>query len=360
MPSRLLGTCAPKKNFRRTLLLGSVAASFVVVGGQEIFAQCAPAAPVAGDTVTCSGAIVSGGFFSAVDDLTVVVDTGASFNPGGLSLRGSGTLTVTNKGSINAASGTGIYVSAKTGGVGNDVVINSSGTVSTGSGVSAKNFGSGYLSLVTADITASRFDGITTYLKQGTDLTIDATAGTVLAQRQGITSQNRGSGALSITTANVTASSSSAISAYSKGTTLSIDTSAGTVMGNSYGITGTNRGSGVLAITTADVTSVTSTGIYAGNSGTELTVNTTAGTILGTRGISAGNLGSGAVNIIAADVTGTTYAGISVGNSGTDLTINSSAGTVIGNGLGIVGFNRGSGDFSITTADVTSANGRGV
>ena len=86
-------------------------------------------------------------------------------------------------------------------------------------------------------MTGTNYDGIEAYNSAaGTNLTIDSTAGTVMGYYYGIEARNQGSGALTITTANVTSTDYDGIDANNAGTSLTIDSTAGTVMGGANGI----------------------------------------------------------------------------------------------------------------------------
>ena len=70
---------------------------------------------------------------------------------------------------------------------------------------------------------------------------------------------------MTITTADVTVTSGIGIEAYGADTTtnMTIDTAAGAISSSTYGISAGHLGTGFLSITTADVTATSGTGIYA-------------------------------------------------------------------------------------------------
>jgi len=311
----------------------------------------------------------SNGIVARNDGTDLTIDSSAGSVSGGsngiyASNFGSGALSITTA-DVSGTSISGIWARNING---TDLTIDSSaGSVSSGIyGISAINYGSGALSITTADVSGTGANGIFALNRVGTDLTIDSSAGSVSGGSNGIYASNFGSGALSITTADVSATGSNGIFARNiYGTDLTVDSSAGSVSGGSSGgISAVNTGSGALSITTADVTGASFVGIYAINSinGTDLTIDSSAGSVSGGfTGIFARNRGSGALSITAADVTGTSFVGIDANNSinGTDLTIDSSAGSVTGT-QGISAINYGSGALSITTADVSGTGADGI
>ena len=144
---------------------------------------------------------------------------------GALSITASGTVTATTQYGIwalNEAYGTDLTVSANHVNSGND-------------GITARNYGSGTLSITTAGtVTGTTTDGIWAYsLSNGTDLTISANH--VAGGDDGIYADNQGSGALSVTaTGTVAGTGGDGIWAYNDGTGLTI--SANHVTGGDDGI----------------------------------------------------------------------------------------------------------------------------
>ena len=229
----------------------------------------------------------------------------------------------------------------------------------------------------------------------GGDLTIDSSAGAVEGGRIGIRAGNYGSGALSITTADVTGGYLDggderfgvyAFNGYDA-TSLTIDTSAGLVTsGYNDAIRANHYGSGPVSIKTdavnalggyeyadaidvnsysgTDVTIVTTGALSAADDGIEvLQVDDSAGAVsITTLGaVSAGDIGiivekhvEGGVTITTADVTGAAGDGVSVYNSdnGDEVTIDASAGSVTGGGTGIFVDQYGGGPVSIIANNV--------
>ncbi len=272
---------------------------------------------------------------------------------------GSGATSVTAA-NVTGTSRRGIEVWS----LGSSLTINSAaGTVSGDDlGLLATNYGSGASSVTTADVIGLGSRGLEVFNASGTDLTIHSAAGTVSGNGFGVFTQNNGSGALSVTTANVTGTNQMGIRAVNYGTHLTINSAAGKVGSRSAGISALNYGSGASSVTTADVTSAISIGIEANNRyGAGLTINSVAGTVSGNSiGIRAYNIGSDALSLKTAAVMGTRAGGILANNYGTELTIDSSAGIVQGADFGINATNWGSDALDITTADVTSTTGRGI
>ncbi|TIX49812.1 hypothetical protein [Alteraurantiacibacter aquimixticola] len=289
----------------------------------------------------------------------------------------SGTVTADNNGinasqagsgslSITTADVTGISqdgIRARITGDGTDLTIDSSaGSVTGGSdGIDARNDGTGALSITTANVSGNGYDGIFA-TNDGTDLTIDSSAGAVFGDRDGIDARNYGTGTLSVTTGDVTGDRFDAVNVRNEGTDLLIDTSAGIVTGAADGIEARQDGTGAVSVTTGDVTGTTRDGIRVINDdGTDLTIDSSAGSVTGgSDGIEARNFGTGALSVTTYNVTGSGYDGTFATNSGTDLTVDSSAGAVIGHDDGIDARNYGTGSLSVTAADVTGENFNGI
>lgn len=192
-------------------------------------------------------------------------------------------------------------------------------------GISAENTGSGAISITTTGaVEGTTSYAISVHNPSGTGVTINAHTVTGDA---GIRALNNGSGSLSITTTGVVEGTSGAgILALS------------------------NYGTGDVTInTTADVISAADDGIFALNHfGTDVTVN--ANKVTGARnGILVTHRGTGAVSITATgDATGTAASGIYGYNAtGTDLTINAQNST---GGTGIYAKSFGSGTTSVTVS----------
>jgi hypothetical protein len=359
--------------------------------GQAVPAECTPNPATASTTVTCvaTAPTVIDGISTTVDDLTVVV--GDATTPttvenaagDGVSMSGDGSLslTITNAGSSVSGSDDGVYM-AVDGGAGN-LTITSEGEIYGGaSGIYAANSGTGALSLDVVDVTGDSQDGVLAVNAPfGTDLTITS-SGLVSGADSGVAAYNFGSGALSITVADVTGDSEAGIHArngigalpntpldqagavhlpLTLSTDLSI-TSTGIVTGDLFGIYAINYGSGALTIDTADVTGTEYVGILAVNltAGTDLSI-TSSGTVSGGEdGIYALNFGTGALTINTNNVTGIGHDGIyAVNVNGTDMSI-SSTGTVTGDEDGVHALNYGSGSLTISVANVTGTDGHGI
>ena len=231
-------------------------------------------------------------------------------------------------------------------------------------GINADNRGSGALTITTAGASGTTGDGIRA-VNFGADLTIDSRTGAVTGTT-GVFATNDGTGAISITTANVTGTANVGVFAVNSelGTNLTINTTAGTVTARSNGIDAAQRGTGALSITAAGVTSANGSGILAsaGGNSTGLTINSRTGAVSGTTGVSATNNGAGAVSITTANVSGTSGNGVVAinGATGTGLSVTTTAGSVTGSSNGISATNNGTGSTSITTANVAGTNGNGV
>ncbi|MER8752804.1 hypothetical protein NKH57_26770, partial [Mesorhizobium sp. M1050] len=346
--TKLGNTDRPALSLRNRLVLGSALATSAFVGGyrgyvRRAYANCSGAGGIytcsnaTGTTQTLTGTpltvtTVNGGGFS--------IDTRPSSEGGGgnaFTLTGTGGLTFTDS-NFSTIIGAATGVSAVNGGGALSITATGAVIGTSGTGIFARN-GTYYGSEYGSDI-------------PGTDLTI--VAGSVNGASDGITAQNNGIGALSITTTGtVTGTSRYGIYASnSGGTDLTIE--AADVSGGTSGIHAEHYGTGALSITaTGMVTGTAGDGIYARTlsdviSSTDLTIEA-ANVSGGIYGISAEHHGTGALSITATGtVTGGTGAftgGIYARNYGGDLTI--AAGDVSG-GLGIGADQEGTGVLSIT------------
>lgn len=115
-------------------------------------------------------------------------------------------------------------------------------------------------------------------------------------QERGITARNYGTGDLSVTTASVTGTTSDGLFAYNSADSagVALDSSAGAIVGETGGVRVNNFGTGALQITSGDVTGNQGAGIDATNSadsaGVSLTID---GSVTGaTSGVRIDNTGS--------------------------------------------------------------------
>ncbi len=187
----------------------------------------------------------------------------------------------------------------------------------------------------------------------------DNNASIITGNLNGISARNLGTGALSITASGqVTGDNRGGIFAVNLGTDLKISTAS--AKGNNYGIEAINLGTGALSITTSGLVQGTrGVGVFAINYGTDLKIS--AADVYGKQyGIVAINNGTGVLSITASgQVTGNSRDGISAYNYGTGLTI-STAG-VSGDRNGISAYNSGTGVLSITAnGQVTGNTGYGI
>ncbi|MBV7259107.1 hypothetical protein [Erythrobacter crassostreae] len=297
---------------------------------------------------TAAGAVVA-----ADDGINVIND-------------GTGSTNIT-AGDVTAGGEFGIFAYS----YGTDLIIDTTaGTVTAvtndfDSAIYARNYGSGEVVITTGALNGSDYGVYGYNSDDGTDLTIDTRGGAVVGGFEGVEGRNDGSGALTILTADVTGGSDEGIEAFNEGTDLTINSSYGSVLGEGSGIYAENSGSGILSITAADVSGQDEHGVEARNFGTDLIVNTAAGSVIGGEsGIYARNVGTGVTSITTANVTGTgtDYDGIYAVNTddGTDVIVDSTAGAVTGDRNGINVRNNGTGNTSITTADVTGQTRAGI
>jgi hypothetical protein len=196
----------------------------------------------------------------------------------------------------------------------------------------------------------------------------------------GISVQNNGSGALTVTTAGTVQGGGvgtngigvALFSATGAGAATFTQTG-GTVAGDQYGVNIRHNGTGNISLTTnGTVTSTSGVAIRARNDnganigqGSSITISQ-AGTATGaTDGIATLNYGKSSTTITTAGtVTGTTGNGINANNyqaTTTDLTVSQTAGGITGGTNGILANNQGTGVTSVTAAgSVTGTSGDGI
>lgn len=299
---------------------------------------------VGGITGTGSGAFNTGGFFVGSGGGSAI----AVASDGAVDIGGTSAL-----GDLSSTNGYGIIALAKA-----DITINTSaGSIASGNdGIRALNQGTGSVTITTADVTSRTQDAISVGNAIAADnVVVDSTAGSVSGGRSGIDVFHTGTGMLTIASGNVTANRGTGIDASNGfGTDIVIDSTAGSVTGSAFGIEAANTGTGAIRISTADVTGTNEDGIVADGFGTDIIIDSIAGTVTGgDTGINVDNLGSGLISITTADVTGTSGAGIQARNFGTDLLLDTSAGSIAGGTDGIDARNSGSGAVTIATAAVS-------
>ena len=331
-------------------------------------------------SITAGGDVIasSGGGYAIVanntgTNLNITTAGGADIYGGWMGIRAMnnfGTLTINTGGNVTGIDSAGIY--AVNNGNGSHLTIETrAGTAVTGGeyGIYARNFGSGILSITANGNVAggTNRQGILA-INHGTDLTIETANGSeIVGGSTGIDARNLGTGALSVTAADVTGDNGAGIRAYNyNGTDLSIQTLAGTtVTGVNQGILTRNYGSGSLSISAdGDITAtgpVGSAGILAVNYGTDLTIETGAdSTVSGAFGINAFNSGSGAFNITTnGDVVGISQYGIYAYNSGTDLSMNINGNVTAMGNYAINAINTGANLSIVTGADSILTGQRG-
>ncbi|MEM7776235.1 MAG: hypothetical protein AAF732_11555 [Pseudomonadota bacterium] len=261
----------------------------------------------------------------------------------------AGDLSITVDGVVESAAAAGIF--ANQGGTGDLAITaaNAAGDASvsgTTNGIFASGLtGSGAMSVTANNVTATNGSGILAAHEGSGGLIVSATnsAGTaqIVGTTSGILARNSNGGALSITANNVQAGGGAAVSGRndSAGTELSI-TVDGTVRGDGrFGIQAENEGSGdltVIASNAAGTSSVT---------GSEY-------------GIFADNENGGALSVTANNVYSTSESAIFARNdaAGTGLSVTTSGTVQSTQGNGLQAFNYGSGDL---TVDAANAAGTG-
>lgn len=267
---------------------------------------------------------------------------------------------------VTSADGNGIFANVA-GPSARDVTIDSTAGVVTGnvSGIDARNDGRGALSIIAAQVTGVNQDGIDAYGGfNSTGMVIDTSAGAVSGALSGIRALSYGDGVASITTGDVTGNANSGVSLTTSGSGVDIDTSAGDVSGGSFGISLTHEGEGGATITTANVSGNQADGVnsYTGFEAGALTIDTSAGAVSGgDNGVEVSHYGYGDVTVTTGEVSGV-IDGIRVEANYGNIAINSVAGAVSGgaDGISVTSNGEDGEDTSITTAQVTGANGDGI
>ncbi|WP_390585925.1 beta strand repeat-containing protein [Erythrobacter sp. MTPC3] len=266
---------------------------------------------------------------------------------------GTGDLVIVT-GDVTSNTSNAVYALTDTASANLSIDTSAGSLIASNSAVAVSHYGAGSASITTADVESTGTSAAISALADGTDLTINSSAGSVTSNGLGILAQNDGTGALTITTSDVDSADDGGIVAVNYGTDLAIDSSDGSVTSSGVAIQATNYGTGTLAIDAGNVSSSGASGISAFNLyGTDLTIDSASGSVSGTGGIYATNAGSGALDITVANVTGTSSSALTAFNNGTDLIIDSTAGSLAGSAYGLRTFNYGTGALSVTTGDVT-------
>ncbi|MEO0688711.1 MAG: autotransporter outer membrane beta-barrel domain-containing protein [Pseudomonadota bacterium] len=325
-----------------------------------------------GDLQIRTGQVIGGGTgiglnaVAGLDTSNTEIDTSAGQvlgNEIGLSVMhgGSGNASIMT-GDVSGASGIGL--SALNGGV--DMLIDTTAGAAIGgtAGIAANNLGSGSLTINTGEVFGEEEFGIIA-VNEGTSLVIDSRAGAVSGGVVGIQATNDGSSSVSIATGDVTGTDSIGINVENNGLLAFIDTTEGTVTGGNEAIIARNN-SGSLTVLTGNLNGLNSAGLLAENNAgsTFLTVDTRAGAVTAANvGVSAQNDdGTGALSVTTGDVTSVNSTGVNAinGANATSATVDTAAGSISSNFTGVNAVNDGSGDLSVTTADISSANGNGI
>lgn len=296
-------------------------------------------------SITSSGSVLGG-------------DTGIRITPD----RGSGALTL-DVNNVTGTSGDAIFIEKS---AGTDILINASGDIIGGNhGIYAANTSSdvGAFRVDATDVTGLLGHGV--FASTGTaasELSITA-SGAIIAGLNGVDAQNNGTGAATIDLgAGGVIAAGVGVSAQNIAATTTdlVITSAGSISAAS-GIFAENDGTGALSITVADVTGATGDGVFARGSGAGVSLIST-GTISGaTNGISIANFGTGNLVVSTVGASGGSDDGIVAlnGSGGADLDI-TATGTISGGDDGVSATNNGAGATTVNVADVSSVAGDGV
>jgi autotransporter family porin len=119
----------PHRRYLRNVLLQSVASiALVCLGNARAFADCAPANPGPGGTVTCSGTDADGYTAPVNTPLTINVQSGASVGGSGINVSGTGDSFVVNDGAISGGPSSVVF----NGVAGFSKTLNNNGTLQFG------------------------------------------------------------------------------------------------------------------------------------------------------------------------------------------------------------------------------------
>ncbi|MFA9441709.1 ESPR-type extended signal peptide-containing protein, partial [Uliginosibacterium sp. sgz301328] len=287
---------------------------------------------------------------------------------------GIGATNIDVAGNVAAAYGTGI--NAMNGSAASDLTVTQHGGSIGGTfyGISANNSGTGATNVrVASYVTATDSIGIYAYGgANSTDLSVVQTGGTIAGNYGGISADNSGTGATTVSVAgDVAAANGYGVYAHTgpTGKDLTVTQDAGSSITGRYGIWASNDGSGATSVTVeGDIATTSDVGVYAYNNSattTDLTVSQNGGSIVsGAEGIQVGNYGTGATSInVAGDIASRSEFGVHASNgaTATELTVTQAAGTITGARAGIWLENSGTGATNVSVAgDVIGTTGQGI
>lgn len=261
----------------------------------------------------------------------------------------AGEMSIITTGTVVGGIGSGIYADNLAGLNTTHLIVEAADVSANVNGISARNFGSGVLSLTALGTVTGGSGGDGIYAENwGTDLTLQA-ADVSTSGFNGIQAVNNGTGVLSlIASGTVTGGSiGEGVLAYNYGTGLNIQVASVISHGQST-INAFNYGSGALAIRASET--LMGGGIFAFNYGTGLSIRV-ADVITDYDAIYALNYGSGALSISASGTVagGNGGTGIYARNfNGTDLDIHV-ASIKSNDSFGIVAENNGTGRLFLTS-----------
>lgn len=245
-------------------------------------------------------------------------------------------------GNVTGTAGDGIEASV-TGGTGDIIIGTSNGAVAGGLfGINASNFGSGATTITTADVSTVAAVGVSG------DIAINTVGGRLF---QDAFAYSAGAGDISITTADA-----GSIFAFNTaaGGGIEIDTTRGIVR-NPFGISAIGRGSGAVTVTTGRVDGTVSAVATGGG----VTVDTSQGEVNASGrsyGVRAQEQGTGAaaapLRVTTAGVEADERA-ITLLSLGGDIFLDTSRGSVTGGSYGIISTSRGAGATNLFVGDTT-------
>lgn len=317
------------------------------------------------NATSSDGAGIAAGMFTLPGGNLSVTSTGAASGATvGISAINFG-VGVTRVDSNNAYSDPGTAIAAIAGVYSSDIQVISRGVASGGEyGIFAQHLGDGLVTVTSNDAVGENLDAIrvrtfSVYGGESAGITISST-GTATGGRNGIYASNEGVGALTITAADTSGASGSGINASNAATATDLTiVSSGAATGGLVGISSDNRGSGALAITAAGAEG-NSAGIQAINRGTSLTITSTGEVSGGSYGLFALNEGSGSLTVRSNNaVSGGTAVDAYNRASGGAMTV-TSTGTASGGDIGVDAVHRGAGALTVTSHNASGTSQYGM
>ncbi len=323
-----------------------------------------------GGNATADSSIYAGYLTDGVGTIVVtgsdsMLESGKHFFVG---YSGSGSLTVSDGGTVSSASGYNIYAGTYTGSTGTITVTDIGSTLESGNAVVIGNYGTGTLTISGGGYVGSTDDSIYVGYNAGSTGTITVTgSGSTLASGRNVYIGQSGTGTLVISDGGIVSDAYGEIGtvANSIGTVTVVGT--GSRWTNSDILYVGRSGSGTMLVSSGGTVSSGTSYIGAwSNSTGDVTVTGLGSTLESGQNISVGNAGDGTLTVsdsgtvstsgvltIAADTvsTGTLNIGAASGSSAVAPgTVTASRGIVFGGGTGTIVFNHTSTNYTFASS----------